>query len=148
MRLLPAFVLLLACAAANAAPPVYRCETAGRVNYSDSPCVGGAVVDIAPTQGMDRMSGASRKGHDVQRTERNKGFDEVIRPLSGKTHDEMNTLRRRVKLPARDQAVCSQLDEQLADLEAATKQPTASTHRARADVDLYLARKRYFDLKC
>ena len=39
---------------ASAGPTVYRCETAGKVAYSDSPCIGATIVDATPTQGMAR----------------------------------------------------------------------------------------------
>jgi hypothetical protein len=45
---------------AHAQKPVYRCETAGKVSYSDAPCVGAKEIDATPTQGMDKMTGASR----------------------------------------------------------------------------------------
>lgn len=41
---------------------VYRCESAGKVAYSHEPCVGAREVDTTPTQGLDKMSGHSRKG--------------------------------------------------------------------------------------
>jgi hypothetical protein len=44
---------------------VYRCETNGKVSYSDAPCVGARVIDATPTQGMDKMTGQSREGSNV-----------------------------------------------------------------------------------
>src|SRR3954471_25095699 len=83
----------------SAAPPVYRRETNGRVAYSDSPCVGAKIIDATPNQGVDKMSGQSRKGADVQRAEMNKAFDEALKPLTGKSPAEMEASRRRVRLP-------------------------------------------------
>ncbi|WP_447777848.1 DUF4124 domain-containing protein [Variovorax boronicumulans] len=147
MRLLLTLPLLLAAVSASAAPPVYRCETAGKVSYSDSPCVGAKVIDVTPNQGVDQMSGKSRKGRDVQRTELNHAFDDALRPLTGKSRDDMDVMRRRIKLPARDQGECRQLDIRLPELEAAALRDTGAS-KAKADVDLYQTRKRYFDLKC
>ncbi|MCY1228700.1 hypothetical protein D9M72_410300 [compost metagenome] len=59
----------------------------------------------------------------------------------------MDVMRRRFKLPAREQGECRQLDARLPELEAATRRDTGAS-QAKADVDLYQARKRYFDLKC
>jgi len=146
MRLLFSLSLLLAAHSAMAGPPVYRCETAGKVSYSDSPCVGAKVVDAVPNQGVDQMTGKSRKGGDVQRTELNHAFDDALRPLTGKSRDDMDVMRRRVKLEPRDQGECRQLDARLPELEAASLRSDAT--KAKADVDLYQARKRYFDLKC
>jgi hypothetical protein len=147
MRALLTLFLLPAALSASAAPPVYRCETAGKVSYSDSPCVGAKVIDATPNQGVDQMSGKSRKGRDVQRTELNHAFDNALRPLTGKSRDQMDVMRQRIKLPARDQGECRQLDIRLPELEAATLRDTGAS-KAKADVDLYQTRKRYFDLKC
>lgn len=147
MLLLRALPLLLSTLCASAAPPVYRCETAGKVSYSDSPCVGAKVIDATPNQGIDQMSGKSRKGRDVQRTEFNRAMDNALRPLTGKSSEEMEVMRRRVNLPSREQGECRQLDARLPELETMTQNSTGAS-RARADVDLYQARKRYFDLRC
>lgn len=92
---------------------MYRCETAGKVGYSGSPCVGAKVIDATPNQGVDQMSGKSQKGRDVQRTEFNHALDDALRPLTGKSRDEMDVMRRRVKLPPRDQGECRELDVRL-----------------------------------
>jgi BMFP domain-containing protein YqiC len=147
MRLLLTLPLLLAAVSAPAAPPVYRCETAGKVAYSDSPCVGAKVIDATPNQGVDQMSGKSRKGRDVQRTEFNHALDDALRPLTGKSHEQMDVMRQRIKLSSRDQGECRQLDARLPELEASTLRDTGDS-KAEADVALYRARKRYFDLKC
>ncbi|SFV00255.1 hypothetical protein SAMN04489707_10692 [Paenacidovorax caeni] len=68
---------------AYAQKPVYRCETAGKVSYSDAPCVGAKEIDATPTQGMDKMTGASRKGADVQRAEHNPLMADALKPLTG-----------------------------------------------------------------
>jgi len=147
MNLLLTVPLLLVSTHAWAAPPVYRCETAGKVSYSDSPCVGAKVIDATPNQGVDQMTGKSRKGRDVQRTELNHAFDDALRPLTGKSRDEMDVMRRRVKLQPREQGECRQLDGQLPELEAGSQRDTGAA-KAKSDVALYQARKRYFDLGC
>lgn len=138
---------LLASCAAFAAPPVYRCETNGRVAYSDSPCVGAKVIDATPNQGVDKLSGQSRKGADVQRAEMNKVLDDALKPLTGKSPAEMDALRRRVRLRGADQAECARLDRQLPALEARANSSDGKP-QAEAEVQLYQARKRFFDLKC
>lgn len=126
---------------------VDRCETSGKVAYSDGPCVGAKVIDATPTQGADKMGGASRKGREVQRDEFTTTLDNATRPLHGRSHNEMNVLRRRVNLPGRDQQQCAQLDGILPTLETDVGRATGEA-KARADVDLYKARKQFFDLKC
>lgn len=131
----------------GAQPKVYRCDTNGKVAYSDAPCVGARVVDATPTQGADKLGGASRKGREVQRDEYTTSLDNATRPLHGRSHDEMNVLRRRVNMPGRDQRTCARLDSQIPMLEAGSGSATGEA-KARADVDLYKARKQFFDLKC
>jgi len=147
MHLLRALLLLSITLPSWAAPPVYRCETNGRITYSDAPCVGAKVIDATPTQGMDKMTGQSRKGKDVQTAEMNTAIDKAVQPLTGRTHEEMNTARRRFKLGAQDQAECTRLDAKLPNLEADVAGASEST-KAHADVELYKARKRFFDLSC
>ena len=39
---------------------VYKCNTDGKVVYSDTPCLGAERIDAEPTRGLDKSSGASR----------------------------------------------------------------------------------------
>ncbi|WP_399696513.1 DUF4124 domain-containing protein [Xenophilus sp.] len=145
---IPSVSLALALAALPAASQqVYRCESGGKVAYSDAPCVGAKVIDATPTQGMDKMTGRSRKGREVQREEFHREFDKALRPLHGRSHEEMDTLRKRVYLSSRDQQQCARLDGLLPNLEADAARATGPA-KARADVDLYKVRKQFFDLKC
>lgn len=143
-------VVSLCCAMAlpvAAETKVYRCDTNGKVAYSDAPCVGAKVIDATPTQGADRMAGGSRKGREVQRDEYTTVLDNAMRPLHGMSHDEMNVVRKRFSLPGRTQQACARLDNDLPTLEASSGSASGEA-KARADVDLYKARKRFFDLKC
>jgi len=96
---------------------------------------------------MDKMTGQSRKGSDVQREEFNAAFDNAFRPLHGRSHADMDVMRRRVKLPSSDQAQRSNLDHRLPWLESDATGASGDA-KARADVDLYKVRKRFFELKC
>lgn len=109
--------------------------------------MGAKVIDATPNQGVDKMSGQSRKGADVQRAEMNKAFDEALKPLTGKSPAEMEASRRRVRLPTTDQAECARLDLQLPMLEDDASRPDNKA-RAEAEVRLYQVRKRFFDLRC
>ena len=60
---------------------VYRCETAGKVSYSHEPCLGAKEIDATPTQGMDKMTGQSRKGRDVLRHEQDGVMADALKPL-------------------------------------------------------------------
>jgi len=142
-------LLALVCCAspAFAQKPVYRCETAGRVSYSDAPCVGATEIDATPTQGMDKMTGKSRKGKDVRRDEYNTALAEAIQPLTGMNADEYRVYQRRFKLSPADKLECARLDSRLPALNQSV-QTAAANDLARAEVDLYKARKRFNDLNC
>ena len=150
LRAMRIFVLTsLAISTVCAAAPltVYRCETNGRVNYSDAPCVGAKVIDVTPTQGADKMTGRSSKGQEVQREEFHSTLDNATRPLHGLSHDEMDIRRRRYKLSSTEQLQCATLDQQLPVLEEKASK-AAGAAKGQADVALYQARKQAFDLKC
>ena len=147
LKCLAPALMVIAILPAAAQPSVYRCETNGKVSYSDAPCVGAKVINATPTQGMDKMTGQSRKGRDVQREEFNAAFDNAFRPLHGRSHADMDVIRRRVKLTSHEKAQCARLDDRLALLQADAA-GAAGEAKARTDVDLYKARKRFFDLKC
>lgn len=93
------------------------------------------------------MSGKSRKSPELQRTELNRAVDDALKPLTSKTRDEMDVMRRKVKLQPREQGECRQLDSRLPELDAATRR-NYYARKGQADVALYQARKRYFYLGC
>ena len=131
----------------HAQKSVYRCETAGSVTYSHEPCVGAKEVDVTPTQGMDRMTGASRRGADVQRHEHDRLKAEALKPLTGMTADQYRVYKHRFNLSPQDKNACAKLDYELPGLkQRAANAPTAD--QAAAEVDLYKARKRFNDLNC
>ncbi|WP_100084374.1 DUF4124 domain-containing protein [Acidovorax delafieldii] len=143
------FLAIMACTllATTASAQVYRCEHGGKVTYSDEPCVGAKVVDATPTQGMDKMSGRTRKGADVLRDENRKAVDLALQPLTGLDHEQMNVERRRHKLSAGDKSTCRNLDRQLPELDARVAR-SAANQKQEAETDLYKARKIFFALKC
>lgn len=52
------------CHAAN--KPVYRCEKAGQVTYTDAPCEGAKEVDVTPTEGLNKWSGTERVSNEIR----------------------------------------------------------------------------------
>lgn len=43
------------------AQQVYRCEFGGKVSYAHEPCVGAQAVDTTPTEGLNKMTGVTKK---------------------------------------------------------------------------------------
>lgn len=144
--------LLILCMAwgasvASQAQPVYRCEEGGKVRYSHEPCVGAKVVDTTPTQGLDKSSGVSRKGRDVRQDELNRMFNDAVRPITGRSHEESKVAQRRWKLPATAQGECSLLDHHIPKQAQAAKAAVAED-KADAELRLYKSRARFRELGC
>ena len=141
MRTLIAFlVCLLACGFAGAqSRTVYKCAQGGKVAYSDEPCLNATVVDATPTRGLDKSTGVSRKGFDVQREERREAVAEALRPITGMNARQFDTFGRRQKLSVDAQRECSRLDKAL---------PAATSASNPDQTSLLLMRKRYKDFGC
>ena len=147
-RLLLAGIAAMCLGAANAGgPPTYKCHDGARIEYSDEPCVAGQVVDTTPTQGMDKSTGVSRKGKDVQRVELQEAVATALRPLTGMNAEELQRAGRRQKLPLADKRQCATLDNEIPAQEMAAR-GAAGPEKAKADVKLYLSRKQFKSLKC
>jgi len=97
--------------------------------------VAGEVVDTTPTQGMDKSTGVSRKGRDVQRAEFQEAFANALKPLTGMNAEQLQTAGRRQKLSLADQQQCAALDNQIPAQEMAARD-AAGPGKGNADVRL------------
>ena len=131
----------------HAQKPVYHCEANGSVSYSHAPCVGAVEIDATPTQGMDRMTGKTRKGADVMRLEQRDAMATAIQPLTGMSKEEYRVHVQRHKLNPRDRVACSRLDSELPELRQRAH-TAEQKERAAAEVALFRARQRFNDLNC
>ena len=135
-------VAVFACAAvtvpalAQKLPPtsrnVFKCEVGGKVVYSDEPCLGAKRIDVEPTRGVDKATGSTRTGEDVQREKHN---------------EQRATRHRRAALKPRDRAQCYRLDREIAGAEAAEAQATKAESSA-VQANLLRLRKNYLSLQC
>lgn len=119
--------------------PTYKCVTAGKVSYSDEPCVGATVVNTTPTQGLDKITGPSKKGADVQKIEFNKAMAEALKPFFGETPEQRAQRQKRWNLSEKDKLKCWSLNGQI---------QAGGVMNASEEISLYQARKRFKDLKC
>jgi hypothetical protein len=139
---------LLAVVASSAdAQNVYKCTPNGRVVYSHEPCLGAQVVDTRPTQGLDKSSGQSRKGADVQKNEMNKAMAEALQPILGETPAEREKRHRRFKLPPSDRSECATLDAALLAQEAELRK-TDKGGVPKAEAALFESRRQFRELRC
>lgn len=127
---------------------VYKCEQAGKVHYSDAPCLGAKKLDVEPTRGLDKSSGQERRGPDVQRELRREAFADGLRPLTGMDARQLDQLGRRQRLSPEAQRLCATLDVQLPAAEAAESQVTDMATRKVAQQRLFELRRTYHQLRC
>ena len=149
MRALNFLDVALMLLASHASAQIYRCTVNGKTVFTDDPCPGAVRVEVTPTQGLDKWSGNSRKGHDVLRAEQNRRIDQALRPLTGKTHEQMNVSRRRYQnsLTPNERAECGLLDGTLHQLERKEKMARGDELQA-VQLQLLEQRRRYRALKC
>jgi hypothetical protein len=118
---------------------VFKCEVAGKVVYSDAPCLGAQKIDVEPTRGLSKTSGREQVGNDVRREQHREMLAEVIRPLTGMDAKQLDVQGRRMKLSTDAQRECRRLD---AEIPVAEKQEKLVKQPALADVQAQLFRMR------
>jgi hypothetical protein len=130
-------------------PPraVYKCEVAGKVSYSDEPCLGAKRVELEPTRGLNKSTGQECTGKDVQRERQREAFAEGLRPLTGMDADQLKTATRRQKLKPAGQQECRALDRYLPRMEA-EERSASGTDLLRVQDMLLSVRKRARELGC
>jgi hypothetical protein len=126
---------------------IYKCQVKGSVSYSDEPCVGAQRLDVVPTRGADRLSGAKRVGKDVANEVRAEQFAQAVKPLTGMSPSQFATASRRQQLDAAAQGECRQLEAAILTSEQAERGAGAGMMEAIRQ-DLFSLRKRYKKLGC
>jgi hypothetical protein len=148
------FLLLMAIscssfAAMDKSKTIYKCMQGKKVVYTDEPCISGTEPEIVPTQGLDKDSGRSLKGNDVQALERREIWHEnFVKPLTGMSREEYKILTERMKLPPKDKEECYKLDSKLINDKEALKTAIDKTTREQRELNLFETRKRFKILKC
>jgi hypothetical protein len=145
-----ALVLAQAADAQSTARPsrtVYKCVVGGKVTYSDDPCLGAERVDVEPTRGLNKSTGAERVGRDVARERQTEALAEAVRPATGMSPAQFEAERRRVHLPGQTQAECRRLDRLIPQAEANARNATAGDKPA-TQMELLNLRRRFRDSAC
>ncbi len=153
MKLLPLITsLLCSTTIAQTLPPpsrtVYRCEEGGKVNYSDSPCLGAKKLAVEPTRGMNKSTGKELQGPDVRREHLREGFAEMVKPVTGMDAKQLDQAGRRQRLSPETQRRCRVLDQQLPAAEAAERAAKATPQLPAAQQRLLDLRAAYRKLRC
>ena len=136
--------------AQNLPPPsrtVYKCDVAGKIVYSDSPCLGAVRVDVEPTRGVSKLSGKEQVGKDVRDERLNEGTARALQPIFGETAAERALRHRRAKLRPEDARECANLDADMAAEELAERSAKAA-ELAAVQRRLYQLRLQHKQLRC
>ena len=126
---------------------VYKCEVNGKVVYSDEPCLGAKKVDVEPTRGLDKSSGRSRVGNDVQRERQREAMASALQPITGMDSKQFDRTGRRNQLPVESQRACKQLDQEIPSLEV-QEAAMVGPDKQRIQESLLRARSKFRELRC
>lgn len=126
---------------------VYKCTIGGKIRYSDEPCLGAKRIDVTPTRGVDRLSGAARIGKDAARERRSEQFARAVEPITGMNEAEFATAARRARLGAESQRECRQLEAAIVASEKAERSGFEPAIQS-TQQELFRLRKRYKTLAC
>jgi hypothetical protein len=126
---------------------VFKCESDGKIYYSDSPCLGAKKLEIEPTRGADTLSGKKRVGDDVRHEEFREGLAEALRPLTGIDAKQAEVVTRRLKLTEAARAECAHLDVAIQQSEAEERRATTESIVS-VQARLYMQRGRFRQLGC
>ena len=149
-------LILFSCFVAKAAisqklpPPareVYKCQEAGKVIYSDSPCLGAEKIDTEPTRGLNKSSGKELTGKDVQREHRREITAEALKPLTGLDAKQLDQQGRRMKLNPESQKRCQLLDHSIPMAER-EERSVQSNNSAETKQRLFSMRTEFRSLGC
>jgi hypothetical protein len=152
--ILAVYVLLfsgLAVAQTKTVPPpaktVYKCVVAGKVTYSDDPCLGAVRMDVEPTRGVDKISGKSQVSSELQQKKLVEALDTATIPLTGLTTEQRDVMRRRASLTPVERSECSLIDGQVAAWE---RRERAAVPADLPDIqrNLFGWRKQYREKNC
>ena len=125
---------------------VYKCESGGKVTYSDSPCIAAKRIDIEPTRGLT-STGKEPAGTDVQREAYRERLADALRPVSGMDAKRFDQAVRRHGLSSEAKQECQRLDVAIAGSEAAEREASKDELRA-VQSQLLKQRQRFRDLRC
>jgi hypothetical protein len=146
-------LLLLASLPAHAQLPapsrtIYKCEVAGKIAYTDVPCLGAKRLDVVPARGVDKLSGTSRVGATVAREYHQENMARIWKPLLGMNEQQYATAVRRHGLDARAQHECRTLEAAIVDNERIEQQKPPRESRDALAHDTLSLRQRYHELRC
>jgi hypothetical protein len=126
---------------------VFKCESDGRIHYSDSPCAAAKKLDIEPTRGVSNLSGKERIGSDVRQEKARQDLAEALRPLTGMDAKQTEVFGRRLKLTEAARRDCAFRDRAIPQSEAEERAATKEVLEI-IQTRLLTQRRRFRELEC
>ncbi|MEW7848675.1 hypothetical protein AB2N08_08245 [Massilia aurea] len=127
---------------------IYKCNVAGKIAYTDVPCLGAKRLDVVPARGVDKLSGTSRLGADVAREYHHENMARIFRPITGMNEQQYATATRRYALDASAQRACRALESAIVDNERSEQESSAGAPMESLRRDTFSLRQRYHELRC
>jgi len=126
---------------------VFKCQSGGKVLYSDSPCLGAQKIDVEPTRGLNKSTGRELLGSDVRQEQHRENVAAAIQPITGMDAKQFGTFGRRRNLSIEAQKECKKLDVKIPIAEQEEKQAKPEA-LAKSQSALLVLRKRFREIKC
>jgi hypothetical protein len=126
---------------------VYKCQEAGRVVYSDSPCLGAEKLEIQPTRGLSKSSGKELTGRDVQHERNREVMALALQPLTSMDAKQLDRAGRRMKLTNDAQNECQSLDKSIPKVEQ-DERLASGAERPSVQRQLLALRTKFRGLRC
>jgi hypothetical protein len=127
---------------------IYKCDSSGKIVYSDEPCPGAKKMDIEPSRGLNKSTGREMIGTDVARERQRESIAEAVRPLTGLSPEQFAVQSRRMQIEPKARAECASLDGQLKIAERDPSATVTTREKKQNQQNLYVMRKRYKELRC
>ncbi len=127
---------------------VFKCEVAGKITYSDAPCLGATKIDVEPTRGLNKSSGRELIGNDVRREQNREIVAEAIRPITGMDAKQLDGRGRRMNLSPDAQRECRLLDTEIPTTERKEKRAVHTKDLIDVQEQLFELRHRFRTLRC
>ena len=89
---------------------VFKCQVAGKVVYSDSPCFGAQKIDVEPTRSLNKSTGRELLGSDAIQEKQREAIAIAIKPITGMDAKQFGAFGRRMNLTSEAQKECKRPD--------------------------------------
>ena len=140
---LSALLCISASSPASAQTTVYKCESGGKVTYSEKACRG-RIINTADAPVPARPN---PKEMDVRRINESQALAQAMQPKADESTAQFEARRRRASLLPEDRDECARLDKRMPVEEGSLNNPDPE-EVSKAQEALGKSRKRFGELRC